>query len=99
MSDIQLEDSPGQVPGPQHPLRTTMIALFINSLPKGKGKVERKRRPTIDFDKASIITKTIYEHVEYPHYHTIHQTQLAELRTYYVVRPILHIIEKYYHQL
>jgi hypothetical protein len=59
-----------------------MIALFINSLPKGEGKVERGGGPTIDFDKASVITKTIYEHVEYPNYHTVHQTQICRWGAY-----------------
>lgn len=60
---------------------------------------EREGRPTIDFDKAGIITKTVHEHVEYPNYHTVRQIPFAGVRTYYIVRPILHIMEKHYHQL
>jgi len=54
---------------------------------------------TADFDKDGIFPEPIHEHVENPYHHTDYQTGLAGMITYYIVRPILKIIEKYYYQL
>jgi len=54
---------------------------------------------TADFDKDGIFPETVHEHVEDPYHHTVYQAQFANVRSYYIVRPILKIIEKYFYQL
>jgi len=54
---------------------------------------------TADFDEDGIFPEPIYKHVEDPYYHTVYQAQFTKVNTYYIVRPILKIIEKYYYQL
>ena len=88
--------SPGRVFGLPHLPRTTTTALIsVNHLQADVAEDER----TADFDKDGIFPEPIHKHVEDPYYHTIHQAQLAGRITYYIVRPILKIIEKYCYQL
>lgn len=95
-ASLRQDYSPGQVFGLPHLPRTTTITLAVSS--RSIGDVAEDEY-TADFDEDGIFPEPIYKHVEDPYHHTVYQAQFTKVRSYYIVRPILKIIEKYYYQL